>query len=167
MYCCLYPPTLLIDYCVKCSITIVHPIQLIYNGTSISLKPSSECVVCEEREKNCICHSDRYKFSPTEGGHVTNSLPPYIPHFLLWLISPTPVKVINKECIKLYDHVEQFISSSAMSKVTADKKSPNKSVNRLPYGLFTLRWQNNSPIQEICLYRCHCFLHYLLIFIMK
>ena len=34
-----------------------------------------------------------------------------------------------------YDHVEQFISSSAMSKAAADNKSPDKSVNRLPYGL--------------------------------
>ena len=34
-----------------------------------------------------------------------------------------------------YDHVEQFISSSAMSKTVADNKSPDKSVNRLPYGL--------------------------------
>ena len=41
-------------------------------------------------------------------------------------------------CIKLYDHVEQFISSSAMSKVAADNKLPNKSANRLPYGLLPL-----------------------------
>ena len=40
-----------------------------------------------------------------------------------------------------YDHVEQFISSSAMSTVVADNKLPNKSVNRLPYGLFALRLQ--------------------------
>ena len=53
-----------------------------------------------------------------------------------------------------YDHVEQFISSFAMSKVVADNKLPNKSVNRLPYGLFTLRLQNNSSVQDICLYRC-------------
>ena len=53
-----------------------------------------------------------------------------------------------------YDHVEQFISSSAMSKVAADKKLPNKLVIRLPYGLFTLRLQNNSTVQDICLYRC-------------
>ena len=44
---------------------------------------------------------------------------------------------INKACIKLYDHIEQFISSLAMSKVAADNKLPNKSVNRLPYGLIT------------------------------
>ena len=75
-----------------------------------------------------------------------------MPHFLLQLISPTQVKIIKKhEHIKLYDHVEQLISSSAMSKVAADNKSPNKSVNRLPYGLFTLRWQNNSPVQDISL----------------
>ena len=30
-----------------------------------------------------------------------------------------------------------------MSKVVADNKLPDKSVNRLPYGLFTLRLQNN------------------------
>ena len=53
------------------------------------------------------------------------SLHPYMPHYA---------------CIKLivnvsnYDHVEQFISSSAMSKAVADNKSPDKSVNRLPYG---------------------------------
>ena len=34
-----------------------------------------------------------------------------------------------------YDHVEQFISSSVMSKAVADNKLPDKSVNRLPYGL--------------------------------
>ena len=34
-----------------------------------------------------------------------------------------------------YDHVEQFISSSAMSKAVADTKLPDRSVNRLPYGL--------------------------------
>ena len=34
-----------------------------------------------------------------------------------------------------YDHVEQFISSYAMSKAVANNKSPDKSVNRLPYGL--------------------------------
>ena len=36
---------------------------------------------------------------------------------------------------------EQFISSFAMSKVVAANKLPNNSVNRLPYGLFTLRLQ--------------------------
>ena len=36
-----------------------------------------------------------------------------------------------------YDHVEQFISSFAMSKVVANNKLADKSVNRLPYGLFT------------------------------
>ena len=41
-----------------------------------------------------------------------------------------------------------------MSKVVANNKLPNKSVNRLPYGLFTLRLQNNSSVQDICLYRC-------------
>ena len=41
-----------------------------------------------------------------------------------------------------------------MSKVAADNKLPDKSVNRLPYGLFTLRLQNNSSVQDICLYRC-------------
>ena len=78
-----------------------------------------------------------------------------MPHFLLQLISPTPAKIIKKyACIKLYEHVEQLISSSAMSKVAADNKLPNKSVNRLPYGLFTLRLQNNLSVQDICLYRC-------------
>ena len=51
-----------------------------------------------------------------------------------------------------------------MSKVVADNKLPNKFVHRLPYGLFTLRWQNNSPFKDICLYRCHCFQHYLVIY---
>ena len=51
-----------------------------------------------------------------------------------------------------------------MSKVAANNKLPNKSVNRLPYGLFTLRWENNSAIQDICLYRCHCFQHYLVMY---
>ena len=47
--------------------------------------------------------------------------------------------------------------------VVADNKSPDKSVNRLSYGLFTLRQQNNSPFKDICLYRCHYFQHYLVI----
>ena len=55
-------------------------------------------------------------------------------------------------CIKLYDHVEQLISSSAMSKVAADNKLPNKAVNRLAaLWTVTLRWQNNFPVQDICL----------------
>ena len=41
-----------------------------------------------------------------------------------------------------------------MSKVAANNKLPDKSVNRLPYGLFTLRLQNNSSVQDICLYTC-------------
>ena len=40
-------------------------------------------------------------------------------------------------CIKLCDHVEQFISSFSMSKVAADSKLPNKSVNRLPWTVYT------------------------------
>ena len=79
---------------------------------------------------------------------------------------------INKACIKLYDHVEQFISSLGMSKVVddtllclwADNKLHNKSVKRLPYGLFILRWKNHSPFKDIHLYRCHCFQHYLVIY---
>ena len=114
-----------------------------------------------EQEKTCICCSDKYKFSPTEGGCVTF---PFHHTCLIFSFNPTPVKIINKACIKLYDHVEQFIWSFAMSKAVADNKLPNKSVNRLPYGLFTLRWQNNSTIQDICLYRCHCFQHYLVIY---
>ena len=47
--------------------------------------------------------------------------------------------------------------------VVADNKLPDKSVNRLSYGLFTLRQQNNFPFKDICLYRCHCFQHYLVI----
>ena len=47
--------------------------------------------------------------------------------------------------------------------VAADNKLPDKSVNRLSYGLFTLRQQNNSPFKDIYLYRCHCFQHYLVI----
>ena len=86
--------------------------------------------------------------------------------YIMFLVS------INKACIKLYDHIEQFISSLAMSKVAADtllclwpdNKLPNKSVNRLSCGLFTLRWQNNSPFEDICLYRCHYFQHYLVIY---
>ena len=64
--------------------------------------------------------------------------------------------VIENQVVNVsnYDHVEQFISSFAMSKVAADNKLPNKSVNRLPYGLFTLRLHNNSSVQKICLYRC-------------
>ena len=41
-----------------------------------------------------------------------------------------------------------------MSKVVANNKLPDKSVNRLPYGMFTLRLQNNSSVQDICLYMC-------------
>ena len=70
-----------------------------------------------------------------------------------WLVHLILVS-ISKASIKLYDHVEQLISSSAMSKVVTDNKSPNKSVNMLPYGLFTLRLQNNSSVKDICLYRC-------------
>ena len=62
----------------------------------------------------------------------------------------TILQVVN---VSNYDHVEQFISSFAMSKVAANKKLPNKSVNRLPYGQFTVRLQNNSSAQDICLYR--------------
>ena len=47
--------------------------------------------------------------------------------------------------------------------IEADNKLPDKSVNRLSYGLFTLRQQNNPPFKDICLYRCHCFQHYLVI----
>ena len=60
-------------------------------------------------------------------------------------------QVVN---VSNHDHLEQFISSFAMSKVAANNKFPNKSVNRLPYGLFTLRLQNNSSVQDICFYRC-------------
>ena len=74
-----------------------------------------------------------------------------MPHFVFQLISPTQVKNINKACTKLYDHVEQFVSSFPMSKVVADNKLTNKFVNRLPYVLFTLRWQNNSLIEDVCL----------------
>ena len=50
-----------------------------------------------------------------------------------------------------------------MSKVAADNKLPNKSVNRLPYGLFTLRLQNNSSVQDIAfaytgVSPCKCYL---------
>ena len=66
--------------------------------------------------------------------------------------------VIENQVVNVlnYDHVEQFISSFAMSKVVAANKLPDKSVKRLPYGLFTLRLQNNSSVQDICfcLYRC-------------
>ena len=49
-----------------------------------------------------------------------------------------------------------------MHKVAADNKLADKSVNRLPYGLFTLRLQNNSSVQDICLYRClNCLQGYL------
>ena len=41
-----------------------------------------------------------------------------------------------------------------MSKVVANNKLPNKSVNKLPYGLFTIRLQNNSSVQDICFYMC-------------
>ena len=60
-------------------------------------------------------------------------------------------QVVN---VSNYDHVEQFMSSFAMSNVAADNKLPDESVNRLPYGLFTLRLQNNSSVQDICLYMC-------------
>ena len=29
--------------------------------------------------------------------------------------------------------------------------------------MFILTWQNNSPFEDICLYMCHCFQHYLVI----
>ena len=82
---------------------------------------------------------------------------------------------MNKTGIKLYDHVEQFISSLAKSKVVADNllsqwadnKLPNKSANRLPYGLFTLRQQNNSSLEDICLYRCPAVSSIILLSILK
>ena len=49
---------------------------------------------------------------------------------------------------------EQVSSVSSVSAAKFDNKLPNISVNRLPYGLFTLRLQNNSSVQDICLYRC-------------
>ena len=45
----------------------------------------------------------------------------------------TIMSIKNRRTIKLYDHVEKFISSFSMSKVVAYNKLPNKSVNRLPY----------------------------------
>ena len=88
------------------------------------LKPISKCVVCEEREENLYLSLTKiqifsecvtFPFNHTCCMHLSNSM--------------TIVNVSN------YDHVEQFISSSAMSKAAADNKSPDKSVNRLPYGL--------------------------------
>ena len=38
-------------------------------------------------------------------------------------------QVVN---VSNYNHVEQFISSFAMSKVVAENKLPDKSVNKLP-----------------------------------
>ena len=67
------------------------------------------------------------------------------------VLESTGNQVVN---VSNYDHVEQLISSSAMSKVAANNKLPDKSLNRLPYLLFTLRLQNNSSVQDICLYRC-------------
>ena len=78
LHCYLYPPSPLIGYCVKCSVTIVYPFPSIHKGNwNQALNVSS----------------------PAWDG--------------------------------------QFISSFAMSKVVANNKLPNKSVNRLPYGLFT------------------------------
>ena len=59
--------------------------------------------------------------------HVTFSFNPYI----LMHVSNSMI-IVN---VSNYVHVEQFISRSAMSKAAADNKSPDKSVNRLPYGL--------------------------------
>ena len=53
-----------------------------------------------------------------------------------------------------------------MSKVVADYKLPDKSDNRLPYGLFTLRLQNNSSPRHLLLLIqvSHCLQGYLVIF---
>ena len=78
----------------------------------------------KSREKTCICHSHKYKFFSE---HVTFPLF----HTCLMHVSKSMI-IVN---VLNYDHIEQFISSSAMSKAAADNKSPDKSVNRLPYGL--------------------------------
>ena len=122
----------------------------------ISLKPSSKCVVCEElswgTDTSFLCWRRMCNFS----------LPPYMPHFLLYLITLPKSKLSTKH-VSNYDHVEQFISVLQWAKLWLIKL-PNKSVNRLPYRLFTIRWQNNSTLQDICWYRCDCFQHYLVIY---
>ena len=42
------------------------------------------------------------------------------------------MSIKERKTIKLYDHVEQFISSLSMSKAAADNKLPNKSVKSCP-----------------------------------
>ena len=57
----------------------------------------------------------------------------------------------------MYQTMIMLKSSSQVfqkSKIAANNKLPDKSVNRLPYGLFTLRLQNNSSVKDIFLYRC-------------
>ena len=61
-----------------------------------------------------------------------------------------------------YDHVEQFISSSAMSKAVADNKSPNLSI-ACPMNCYPKRAKQFPCPRHFCLYRCHCFQHYLVI----
>ena len=52
-----------------------------------------------------------------------------------------------------------------MSKVVADNKLPNKSVNRLPYGLFTLRLQKQFLCpRHLLIQVSHCLQGYLVIF---
>ena len=115
-----------------------------------SMKPISKCVVCEERGENLYLLLTQiqvfskhvtFPFNHTCLLHVSNSI--------------IIVNVLD------YDHVEQFISSSAMSKAAADNKSPNLSIG-CPMDCHPKR-ANNSPVQDICLYRCHCFQHYLVI----
>ena len=82
-----------------------------------SMKPISKCVVCEEQGENLYLSLTQiqvfskcvtFPFNHTCLMHVSNSI--------------IIVNVLD------YDHVEQFISSSAMSKAAADNKLPNLSI---------------------------------------
>ena len=63
-----------------------------------------------------------------------------------------------------YDHVEQFISSFAMSKVVADNKLPDKSVNRLPYGLYPKIAKQFLCTRHLLIQVSHCLQGYLVTF---
>ena len=88
------------------------------------MKPISKCVVCEEQGENLYLSLTQIQVFSKRVTFPFN-------HMCLMHVSNSMI-IVN---ISNYDHVEQFISSFAMSKAVADNKLADKSVNRLPYGL--------------------------------
>ena len=84
-------------------------------------------VVCEEWGENLYLSLTQIQVSPK---HVTFPFN----HTYLMHVSNSMI-IVN---VSNYDHVEQFISSSAMSKAVSDNKSP-KSVNSCPMDCYPKR----------------------------